>query len=100
MACDIMEQYRWIAERMVLSLINLKMLKAEDFETQVSGAVLLNDEGRKKVLSAWQSKKKDSIMHPIIKEKVHRGMYPYIEANLLAKYIRGETDMYKGLVIT
>lgn len=49
LACDLVEEGRCIVERFVLTLINLKIIKPEDFDVQVSGAVFLNDDGRKKV---------------------------------------------------
>lgn len=97
-ACDIMEEFRAPVERLVLSLINLKMVCADDFDVQVSGAVLLNDEGRKKVITAWQNRKKECIVHPYLKEKVAIGLFPYVQANLMAKYIRGEVSDYPCLV--
>ncbi len=97
LACDIMEEFRALIERLTISLINLKVLQKSDFEIQVSGAVLLNDDGRKKVLTAWQNKKKEVIMHPYLKEKVAIGLFPYVQANLFAKYVRGENEVYHNL---
>lgn len=98
LACDIMEEFRCLVERLVISLINLKVIQIDDFEKQTSGAVLLNDEGRKKVITAWQNKKREVIIHPYIKEKVAIGLFPYVQANLLAKYIRGEIESYPNLI--
>lgn len=56
LACDLVEEARCIAERFVITLLNLQIVGEKDFETQISGAVWLNDEGRKKVLSRWQEK--------------------------------------------
>ena len=94
LACDLVEEARHIAERLVLTLINLKKLSPDDFEKQESGAVLLNKEGRKKVLTAWQEKKQTVFMHPEIEEKIPFGLLPYVQSNLLAKYIRGEAKEY------
>jgi CRISPR-associated protein Cas1 len=77
-------------ERLTISLINLKTIQADDFDVQISGAVLLNDSGRKKVITAWQNKKKEIILHPFLREKVAIGLFPYVQATLMAKYIRGE----------
>ncbi|MBQ8495990.1 MAG: type I-C CRISPR-associated endonuclease Cas1 [Clostridia bacterium] len=98
LACDIMEEFRAMIERLVLSLINLQVIQEDDFEIQISGAVLLNDEGRKKVITAWQNKKKEIIIHPYLKEKVAIGLFPYVQANLMAKYIRGEISEYPALI--
>lgn len=69
LACDLVEEGRCIVERFVLTLINLKIIKPEDFDVQLSGAVFLNDGGRKKVLSKWQEKKRTDMIHPYLKEK-------------------------------
>ena len=94
LACDLVEETRCIAERLILTLINLRKLQADDFETQESGAVYLNKEGRKKVLTAWQEKKRTTIQHPYLNEKIPLGLLPYVQSNLLAKYIRGEITEY------
>ena len=67
---------------------------AKDFEKQISGAVWLNADGRKKVLSKWQEKKRTDLMHPYLKQKIPFGLLPYVQSNLLAKYIRGDIESY------
>lgn len=94
LACDMVEEIRCIAERFVLTLMNLQILGKADFEHQISGAVWLNDEGRKKVLTRWQEKKRSDIMHPYLKQKIPLGLLPYVQSNLLAKYVRGDIDEY------
>lgn len=94
LACDLVEEIRCIVERFVLTLLNLQILNEKDFERQISGAVWLNDEGRKKVLSHWQEKKRTDIMHPYLKQKIPLGLLMYVQSNLLAKYIRGDIEEY------
>ena len=98
LACDIMEEFRALVERLVITLVNLKIVRKSDFEKQISGAVWLNNDGRKKVITAWQNKKNECVKHPFIKEKVPIGLYPYVQANLLAKYVRGEIEQYPNLI--
>lgn len=98
LACDIMEEFRVLVERLVITMVNLKMVQKDDFEKQISGAVWLNDVGRKKVITAWQDKKNECIIHPFIKEKIPIGLFPYVQANLLAKYVRGENEFYPNLI--
>ena len=81
-------------ERFVITLLNLQILGEKDFEKQVSGAVWLNEEGRKKVLARWQEKKRTDMMHPYLKQKIPLGLLPYIQNNLLAKYVRGDIAGY------
>lgn len=95
LALDLEEEFRAvICDRFVLNLINKKQISPNDFEQREDGAVLLNDNGRKTFLSAWQSYKQEELTHPFLKEKVQRGMLPFVQALLLARYIRGDLDSY------
>lgn len=94
LSCDLIEETRCIAERIVLTQINLKILTRKDFVFQESGAVLLNTDGRKKILTALQKRKRSIITHPYLNEKIEMGLLPYVQSALLAKYIRGEIEEY------
>ena len=95
LALDIMEELRPIAaDRLMLTLVNTRMIQDKHFSRQAGGAVLMNEEGRKVLLSAWQSRKKEEITHPYLKEKIAWGLVPYVQALLLARYIRGDLDGY------
>jgi CRISPR-associated protein Cas1 len=92
LALDVMEELRGVyADRFVLSLINVN---DKGFTQKENGAVIMNDETRKKVLVAWQERKQDKILHPYLNEKIHWGLVPYTQALLLARYIRGDLDEY------
>ena len=54
----------------------------------------MDDDTRKTVLTAWQERKKEEIMHPYLKEKMEFGLIPYVQAMLLARYLRGDLDAY------
>lgn len=94
LACDLVEEARCMADRFVLTLINLQIIRKKDFDTQVSGAVWLNDDGRKKVLTKWQEKKRTDYLHPYLKQKIPFGLVPYVQSSLLAKFVRGEIEEY------
>ena len=95
LALDLMEELRpCMADRFVLTLINNRQIKAADFLHMESGAVLLNDDGRKTFLKNWQGKKQDTLTHPYLGEKLPWGMIPYVQALLLARYLRGDLDAY------
>lgn len=98
LACDLVEEVRCIAERFVLTLLNLQIIGEKDFETQISGAVWLNDEGRKKVIGRWQEKKRTMMIHPVLKQKIPMGLLPYVQSNLLAKYVRGDIQSYPSFL--
>lgn len=94
LACDLVEEARCLADRFVLTLINLKIIGKKDFDKQISGAVWLNESGRKKVLTKWQERKRTEYLHPYLKQKIPFGLIPYVQSNLLAKYVRGEAEEY------
>lgn len=99
LACDLVEETRCIIERMVITVINLRQIKAEDFEEQPGGAVMLTKDGKKKVLSLWQEKKRSVIAHPFLKQKIPLGLLPFVQSSLLAKYVRGELDEYPSFLL-
>ena len=78
----------------MLSLINRRQIGEGDFLYKENGAVLLVDEGRKTFLMAWYKRKKEILQHPFLAEKVEWGILPYVQATLLARYIRGDLDEY------
>jgi CRISPR-associated protein Cas1 len=95
LALDLMEELRGvIAERFVISLINGRSLLPKYFVQKENGAVLLNEDGRKNFLSAWQKRKQETLTHPFLKEKIPWGLVPYVQSLLLARYLRGDLDAY------
>lgn len=99
LALDLIEEFRAVyADRFVLSLINKKIVNKKNFTKKENGAVLMDDDLRKKLLMEWQNKKKEVITHPFLKEKVEWGMVPYVQAMLLARYLRGDLDGYPAFL--
>lgn len=95
LALDLMEELRpCVADRFVLTIINNRIMSGEDFENFESGAVQLTDAGRKKFLKNWQEHKKQMITHPYLEEKIPWGLVPYLQALLLARYLRDDLDAY------
>lgn len=95
LAQDLLEELRpCFADRFVLTLINDRILSEKDFEVQENGAVLLTDTGRRTFLQHWQQKKQAQITHPFLKEKLPWGLVPYVQALLLARYLRDDLDAY------
>lgn len=83
-----------MADRFVLTLINDRIVKENDFDYQPTGAVLLTENGRKSFLKSWQERKRDTLKHPYLEEKLAWGMIPYVQSVLLARYLRGDLDAY------
>lgn len=95
LALDLMEELRTVyADRFVLSLINLKIINHTGFIKKENGAIIMDEETRRKVLTAWQERKQDKIQHPYLGERIPWGLVPYAQALLLARYIRGDLDEY------
>lgn len=95
LALDLAEEFRApLADRLALSLINRRQLQAKNFEKTASGAVWLNDAGRREVIQAWQERKREELLHPYLGESCPWGLLPYTQALLLARHLRGDTDVY------
>lgn len=95
LALDFLEEFRasW-ADRFVLTVINRRQLQTKDFVIESSGAVRLNDDARKKVLTLYQERKKVELTHPYLQEQVPVGLLPHCQALLLARHMRGDTEYY------
>ncbi len=95
LALDLMEELRApLADRLALSLVNRRQLRSGDFRKMESGAVLLSDEARRTVLTAWQERKREERQHPFLQEKAPFGLVALLQAQLLARHLRGDTDAY------
>lgn len=95
MALDLMEELRaYRADRFILSLINRRQITAKDFVQKEGEGVLLTDDGRRKFLEEWQKRKLETIEHPFLHETVEIGLLPYVQAMLLARFIRGDMEGY------
>lgn len=100
LALDMMEELRaYLGDRLVLSLINRKQVTIKDFIKQGEEGIVMTDSARKTILAAWQNRKKELISHPYLNEKVNIGLLPYIQAMLLARFIRKDIDDYPVFLI-
>lgn len=100
LALDLMEEFRAIlADRVVLSLINLSQIDGKGFTTTESGAVVMDNDTRKTVLKMWQKKKQEQIQHPFLGEKIEIGLLPHAQALLLARHLRGDLDAYPPFLL-
>jgi len=99
LALDLMEEFRpFFADRLVLSMINRKEVTAKDFEKSASGAVLMSDEARKKLIQAYQKKKDDVLHHPYLDKDMYIGVLFHTQAQLMARFIRGDIDGYPTFI--
>jgi CRISPR-associated protein Cas1 len=99
LALDLIEEFRPIlADRLVLSLINRQQVSGDGFTKAESGAVMMDAATRRVVLEAWQKRKQDEVRHPFLDEAAPLGLFPYLQALLLARHVRGDLDAYPALV--
>lgn len=100
LALDMMEELRgFLADRLVLSLINRRQVSANDFVSNSEDSILMNDSCKKTIISAWQKRKKETLKHPYLNETVPVGLLPYIQAMLMARCLRGDLDNYPVFII-
>jgi CRISPR-associated protein Cas1 len=95
LALDLQEEFRSVlADRLALTLINRGQLTEDDFEVREGGAVMLHDKGRRAAVTAWQERKQEEVTHPLTGSKMPLGLVPFLQARLLARTLRGETEGY------
>lgn len=100
LALDLVEEFRsYIVDRFVFSLINKGQLSKKHFDIKENGSVILTEKGRAIFIEAWQKRKHTEVEHPFTKEKVKLMLLPYVQAQLLAKAIRGELESYPPFLI-
>jgi CRISPR-associated protein Cas1 len=99
LAQDLLEEFRaWLVDRLVLTVINRKQVSLSSFSTELSGAVRMSADTRKVLLSEYQARKQESVMHPIIEEETPVGLLPHVQAQLLARHLRGDYAAYPPFV--
>ena len=99
LALDLMEEFRpYLADRLALSLINLRQVQGKGFQRSDSGAIHMTDEARKTLLVAYQERKQEEILHPFLDEKVTIGLLFHVQALLMARYLRGDLDGYPPFI--
>lgn len=95
LALDLMEELRpHMADRLAVTLINRNQISADGFSVKENGAVIMEEETRKEVLTAWQKRKQEELVHPYLEEKISLGLIPYVQAMLLARHMRGDLEDY------
>ncbi|MBU0715449.1 MAG: type I-C CRISPR-associated endonuclease Cas1c [Verrucomicrobia bacterium] len=99
LALDLIEEFRpFLADRLALSLVNLRQLQGKDFERTESGAVTMSDAARKELLTAYQKRKQEEIQHPFLDETVSIGLLFHVQALLMARHLRGDLDGYPPFI--
>lgn len=95
LALDLQEEFRSIlADRLALTLINRGQVAADDFDAREGGAVMLNDTGRRAVVTAWQERKQEEVTHPLTDSKMPLALLPFLQARFMARTLRGDMEGY------
>lgn len=95
LALDLQEEFRSIlADRLALTLINRGQIATNDFDEREGGAVMLNDTGRRAVVTAWQERKQEEVTHPLTESKMPLALLPFLQARFMARTLRGDMEGY------
>jgi CRISPR-associated protein Cas1 len=99
LALDMMEEFRpWLADRLAVTLINRQQIGSGDFKAREGGAVEFTEAGRKRVITAYQQRKQESMNHPLLDQNLRLGQMPFVQARILARHLRGDIADYIPLV--
>ena len=99
LALDLMEEFRpWLADRLAVTLVNRQQIGPDDFRVREGGAVEFTDAGRKRVITAYQQRKQESLQHALLDQNLRVAQLPYVQARLLARHLRGDVADYLPLV--
>lgn len=100
LALDLLEEVRpALGDRLVLTLLNRRQLLPGDFVREETGGVRLKDGARKTFLVAYQKRKQEELRHPFLGEKTTYGLLFHLQAQLLARTLRGDLDAYPPFIL-
>ncbi len=99
LALDLAEELRALTDRFVIALIRRRQVNHESFTSVLGGGVYLSDDGRVRLLKAWEKHKEVEIHHPILGRPVGRWALPLVQATLLARHLRGDLPAYPPFVL-
>ncbi len=95
LALDLMEEFRpWLADRLAITLVNRQQITPADLRIREGGAVEFSDDGRKRVITAYQQRKQETITHALLDQNLRLAQLPFVQARILARALRGDTAEY------
>ncbi|MFG2000432.1 type I-C CRISPR-associated endonuclease Cas1c [Spirillospora sp. NPDC048911] len=101
LALDLMEEFRaLLADRFVMTLFNRKEVNESAFAHLPGDVVELTSDGRRAVLSAWQTNRQRLWPHAQLGRDVPAALLPLVQARLLARHLRGDLDAYLPWTVT
>ncbi|HHV55034.1 MAG TPA: CRISPR-associated endonuclease Cas1 [Firmicutes bacterium] len=99
LALDLIEEFRpLVADVVVLSVVNRKMVRPSDFEDE-KGGYYLKDNARRTFLEAYTQRMNEMVTHPLFEYKVSYRRMLELQARFLAKALMGELPRYRSLVL-
>lgn len=99
LALDLMGGFRpWLADRLAVTLVNRQQIGAEGFKLREGGAVELTDAARRRLIHAYQERKRDEMTHPLLGQNLRLGQMPFVQARILARHLRDDIPAYLPLV--
>lgn len=99
LALDLIEELRApYDDRFALTLFNRRQIDRRDFVVDAEGGCSFSGRALKKVLSLWQQRKQEEIVHPFLRQKISMGLIPFVQAQLLARFLRGDLDDYPAFM--
>jgi CRISPR-associated protein Cas1 len=99
LALDLMEEFRsWLADRLALTLVNRQQVGTEHFRVREGGAVEFTDAGRKLVITGYQQRKQEKLTHPLLEQEFRLAQFPFVQARILARHLRGDIPDYVPFV--
>jgi CRISPR-associated protein Cas1 len=99
LALDLMEEFRpWLADRLAVTLINRQQIGPNDFRDREGGAVEFTEKGRKLVIKAYQERKQEVLKHPLLDQTTRIAQTPFLQARILARYLRGDMPTYLPII--
>jgi CRISPR-associated endonuclease Cas1/CRISPR-associated protein Cas4 len=98
LALDLMEEFRpLIADSVVLTLINNGEIRPADFISGLGG-VALTQGGRMQMLSAYERRMRQEIIHPVFGYRISYRRVLEVQARLLGRYLMGEISEYPSFL--
>lgn len=98
LALDMMEEFRPMADRIALSMVNLGQMKGGGFTISEGGGVRMDEDTRKTLLVTYQKRKQDVMLHPFLEEKMVLGLFFHTQALLFSRFLRGDLDGYPPVI--
>ena len=98
LALDLVEPFRSIiVDSTVLRMVNQNMLTEACFTKpdNISGAVYLNETGRKAFFGAFSTRMQEQATHPVFDKKLSYRRLIEMDIRFLAKYLCGEFEEFK-----